>query len=155
MVVAYISTVGLGPKSFLAPLVFALTVYVFSFESGAVSALFKTRFLLMLGTLSYSIYMVHAFVLLIFDNVTAVAGKLLGAQLTVPLTLNGKSYHMLDYGNPWVMDAVMLVYVALVIAGAALCFRYVEAPGYELAKRLTGRRPGRVEKPALQPETRG
>src|SRR4051812_13418414 len=48
--------------SIAAPLVFALVVLVFAFESGSVSGMLSARPLLFLGTVSYSIYMTHVFV---------------------------------------------------------------------------------------------
>jgi peptidoglycan/LPS O-acetylase OafA/YrhL len=140
LVLAFIAAAGTGPLSFLAPLVFTVAVYVFAFEGGVVSRFMKKPILLRLGALSYSIYMVHAFVLLILENSTSIAGKLLGVRLETVRTVNGSRIALLDYGNPWIMDAVALVYVAAVIALASLTYRYVEVPGYDAAKRFVNRR---------------
>jgi peptidoglycan/LPS O-acetylase OafA/YrhL len=96
--------------------------------------------LLRLGALSYSIYMVHAFVLLILENSTAVAGKALGVRLETGRVIGGSAVELLDFGNPWIMDGVALVYLAAVIALASVTYRYVEVPGYEAAKRFVNRR---------------
>ena len=140
LVLAFIAAAGTGPLSFLAPLVFTAAVYVFAFEAGGVSRFMKNPILLRLGALSYSIYMVHAFVLLILENSTAVAGKLLGVRLETARIINGSRIGLLDFGNPWIMDGVALIYVAAVIALASLTYRYVEVPGYEAAKRFVNRR---------------
>ena len=47
---------------------------------------------------------------------------------------------LLDFGNPWIMDGVALVYLAAVIALASVTYRYVEVPGYDAAKRFVNRR---------------
>ena len=104
----------------------------------------KNPLLLRLGALSYSIYMVHAFVLLILENSTAVAGKFLGMGLKTERIVNGSPIDLLDFGNPWVMDGLALVYIAAVIALASLTYRFIEVPGYDAAKRFVNRRPRRV-----------
>jgi peptidoglycan/LPS O-acetylase OafA/YrhL len=104
----------------------------------------KNPLLLRLGALSYSIYMVHAFVLLILENLTAVAGKFLGMGLKTERVVNGSRIDLLDFGNPWVMDGLALVYIAAVIALACLTYRFIEVPGYDAAKRFVNRRPRRV-----------
>jgi peptidoglycan/LPS O-acetylase OafA/YrhL len=45
---------------FLAPFAFALGIFVFAFERGAVSAVLQFRPFLIIGDLSYSIYMTHS-----------------------------------------------------------------------------------------------
>lgn len=144
LVLAFIAVAGTGPLSFLAPLVFTAAVFVFAFEGGFVSRFMKNPLLLRLGALSYSIYMVHAFVLLILENSTAVAGKFLGMGLKTERLVNGSPIGLLDFGNPWVMDGLALVYIAAVIALASLTYRFIEVPGYDAAKRFVNRRPRRV-----------
>jgi peptidoglycan/LPS O-acetylase OafA/YrhL len=140
LVLAFIAAAGTGPLSFLAPLVFTVTVFIFAFEDGAVSRFMRNPVLLRLGALSYSIYMVHAFVLLILENSTAVAGKVLGVRLESGRIIAGKPIDLLDFGSPWIMDGVALVYLAAVIALASVTYRYVEVPGYDAAKRFVNRR---------------
>lgn len=144
LVLAFIAAAGTGPLSFLAPLVFTVAVFVFAFEGGAVSRFMKNPILQRLGVLSYSIYMVHAFVLLILENSAAIAGKLLGVRLETEWVVNGSRLGVLDFGNPWIMDGVALLYLAAVIALASLTYRFIEVPGYEAAKRFVNRRPHRV-----------
>ena len=84
--------------------------------------------------------MVHAFVLLILENSTAVVGKVLGVRLETGRIIGGSPVDLLDFGNPWIMDGVALVYLAAVIALASVTYRYVEVPGYDAAKRFVNRR---------------
>jgi peptidoglycan/LPS O-acetylase OafA/YrhL len=139
LVLAFLAVAGTGPLSFLAPLVFVATVFIFAFEGGAVSRFMKHAALLRLGALSYSIYMVHAFVLLILENSTAVAGKVLGIRLETDRMITGHLIGLLDFGNLWVMDGVAMVYLAAVIALASVTYRYVEVPGYDAVKRFVNR----------------
>jgi peptidoglycan/LPS O-acetylase OafA/YrhL len=140
LVLSFIAAAGTGPLSFLAPLVFTVTVFIFAFEGGAVSRFMKHPALLRLGALSYSIYMVHAFVLLILENSAAVVGKVLGVRLETERIIKGSPTDLLDFGNLWIMDGVALVYLATVIALASVTYRYVEVPGYDAAKRFVNRR---------------
>ncbi|EWY39662.1 acyltransferase [Skermanella stibiiresistens SB22] len=139
LVVGFTAAVEVGPLSYLAPFVFTLTVLVFAFEDGWVSTLLKNRLMLRLGALSYSIYMVHAFLLLIIENSTAVAGKLLRVQLSHDhMSIAGK-VKLIDLGGPWVMDGVIVAYLVAVVALAALTYRFVEMPGYAYSKRIARR----------------
>src|SRR6266446_2751922 len=56
------SASGTTLLSVAAPYVFALVVLVFAFEAGTASANLRLRPLVLLGTVSYSIYMTHVFI---------------------------------------------------------------------------------------------
>lgn len=58
----FVSWVDKSPASILAPFLFSLAVFVFAFEGGLVSRLLGSRPLILVGALSYSIYMMHALV---------------------------------------------------------------------------------------------
>src|SRR5438034_7511810 len=62
LVVVFVSVAGTTLLSIAAPYVFALVVLVFAFEAAAASAVLRLRPLVFLGTVSYSIYMTHAFI---------------------------------------------------------------------------------------------
>lgn len=61
VVVSFISVAGITKLSLLAPLVFATAILIFAGERGGISCVLRSRPLVFLGTISYSIYMVHAF----------------------------------------------------------------------------------------------
>lgn len=54
-------------STFLLPILFFCCVLTFSFESGLVSTLVNTHLLRRIGDLSYSIYMTHAIIAILFD----------------------------------------------------------------------------------------
>jgi peptidoglycan/LPS O-acetylase OafA/YrhL len=58
----FVAVNGKEASSLAAPLVFAVLVYVFASEDGVLSIALKQRPFLLLGTLSYSIYMLHAMI---------------------------------------------------------------------------------------------
>jgi len=74
MIAAMIVLVTFGfqlkPYGYIYELLFFCSIYVFAFEKGIVSALFKkSGFLKRVGTYSYSIYMTHALMLSLFNIV--------------------------------------------------------------------------------------
>jgi peptidoglycan/LPS O-acetylase OafA/YrhL len=73
--VALVSWSAMGPLSMLCPALLALTVFVFAAERGPISALLLTKPLMFLGLLSYSIYMVHEFMIARFINVLQLVSK--------------------------------------------------------------------------------
>lgn len=112
----------------VASLAFAATVVVFAREKGAVSRLLGRTPCVFLGTVSYSLYMVHLLLMgrLVdlariagLGEVAKVSGKPLGGSLASPL----------------VSDIAGLVVVAICIAAAWLLWRFVEAPAREWSRR--------------------
>jgi peptidoglycan/LPS O-acetylase OafA/YrhL len=111
---------GATTSALAAPLVFALVVYVFAFEEGPISRLLKTWPLARLGRWSYSVYLNHYLLLLLFVAGLRHVHRLLGAPLagTEPL----------DLGNLYFADLLCLAYAALAIAISAGTFRWIEEP---------------------------
>jgi peptidoglycan/LPS O-acetylase OafA/YrhL len=67
--IAFVADTGLGPQSMMAPLIFATAVAVFSFEKGWISSLLKKRPFQFFGDLSYTLYISHAFVLVMVGRI--------------------------------------------------------------------------------------
>jgi peptidoglycan/LPS O-acetylase OafA/YrhL len=134
----FVAVAGESAASLLAPVVFAAVVLVFAREAGALSALLRSRIFLWLGTLSYSIYMVHFF---------------LAHRMVELLTLArergfpGAQHLGVDR---WAGDAVILAYMVLVIAVSALTYRFVEVPARDWFRRVAPRRPTAVGARAAQ-----
>jgi peptidoglycan/LPS O-acetylase OafA/YrhL len=102
--------------------VFAALVFVFAHESGFVSQALRLRALNALGRWSYSIYMVHMLVLALIFSALDSAGR--GWTVKLP---DGAEAVVL--GNRLAADALMLAYLAIVIAFAAFTWRFIELPG--------------------------
>lgn len=132
--------------SMLAPLIFALPVYVFAFQQGVVSKFLRTRPLQVLGVLSYAIYITHAIPLLIFQRGMTFLEKYLGTSFHItvpPSTYNELFSTVYVIGSPWVMDLMVVAFVLIVIAFAYVASRLIETPGRtyfnNLAKRWAQR----------------
>ena len=68
----------------LSPIVFAQVIAVFSFEGGAISRVLNRRSISRTGTYSYSMYMVHGFILTITFVFLAGLMRVVGLNLAIP-----------------------------------------------------------------------
>ncbi len=140
----YIAATGVDATSLAAPLMFALLVYVFAFEGGAVSRLLQGRAAQALGLWSYSIYMVHMLLFAVLKIAFTLTAKFPGVPLTAPVATPVKLWSL---GGPLSDVALVAVELAAVIALASVSFRTIEAPARmwfaaiaSQAERANGRR---------------
>lgn len=119
----------------LAPVVFSIVVFVFAFEAGPVSRLLRTGPFTTLGTLSYSIYMVHAVLIFVAWSAVSVIEASLGRTLTIPHPNDGGQY--LFGLEPWMGDIAMLGMLALVVAVSAATYALIEKPGREWGREAS------------------
>ena len=104
------------------PIFFLIFILVFSFEKGFISDFLKCNPFILLGELSYSLYMTHVFVISIFIAFIMVSEKLLGSSFTY--TLEGVRYLTL---NSVFFNNLLIVIVFLIcLATAKICNVYVE-----------------------------
>ncbi|MCW2362185.1 MULTISPECIES: acyltransferase family protein [Sphingobium] len=130
-VMMFVSLAGAGPLSLAAPLVFLISVLVFAREKGICSRVLKLAPFVLLGTLSYSIYMIHGFLYYRFLNGLAVAQRFLGVDLIV--RVDG---HSQVGGTALFGDGMTLLFVGIVVLCSVVSYRLVEMPGQRLARRL-------------------
>lgn len=118
LMLTFVSFAPETPLLYAAPFVFALGIFIFAFEKGAISRVLEGKFFITLGILSYSIYMTHALIGgkiitlsgMVLDKVTGVDGKLrIGAEL-------------------WQGDLLTLMYILNVILASYITFKLVEEP---------------------------
>ncbi len=137
LVVLFVAKAGALPVNLLAPFVFGLAVYVFARSGGAVSRLLHTGPLLLLGSLSYSIYMVHIFVQSRMDDSLRMAGKLTGSSfVTTTVKRNGHTIDLVG-ATPLQGTLFTLLMLAAVIGLSWLTWRWIELPGQRWARRHT------------------
>jgi peptidoglycan/LPS O-acetylase OafA/YrhL len=131
-VVVFVSAAGTSALSFMAPFVFAAAVLVFAAEGGLVSRVFHSRPLKWLGTVSYSIYLTHFFVVLILPSVVK---RITHTDLWTPMALPGGQW-VRAYGRNDIEGTLLYaVAVALTLAFSAFTYRWVETPGREWTRR--------------------
>jgi peptidoglycan/LPS O-acetylase OafA/YrhL len=120
-----------GSLSLLIAPTFAFVIAVFSLERGWVSRLLVTAPMLLIGELSYSIYMIHHFIL---DRmVDLVWFKGAAWHLPIRATASGRT---VIAGNWIACDLFSLLVLALVIAFSVLSFRYLETPARLWSRRM-------------------
>jgi hypothetical protein len=142
MVVAfYVSAAGHTGYSFLAPLVFAVVVFVFAFEAGPVSSLMLNRGNVWLGRISYSIYMWQAFIIFNFiDRPVSVLEKMTGHVLTTTegagSALGGEAGKLIVLGGHVLPIALTGLFIGLLVAVASVSYYWIEVPGQKLFARL-------------------
>lgn len=141
-IVATLSLVS-SPQDRLLSLLFCLAVLVFAFESGSVSVLLGKRLFTWLGTLSYSIYLTHASVLVVSCAALLVIGKLTGLPLLIELPVNSKglTVRYINSGSALLDNALVGAQVIGVLMVSTLTYRYIELPGIAAGKRWFKREP--------------
>ena len=129
---------GRSALEFLATPLFALVVLVFAGEQGLVSRLIIARPAAALGRWSYSIYMVHTFVLAaLFSAAHALEGP--AHRIWTIRQPGGQA--ILDLGSPLANDLLTLGFLVMVVALSALTYRFIERSGQALFARLGTRNP--------------
>ena len=147
----FVSTFGReSPWSTLAPIVFGLVVWVFSYETGVVSQWLKSQPFAVAGAISYSIYLSHTIVQVAFQSIAHYG---FGMRY---VTVQGTTFIGCEF---IVGDLLYGVMLAAVLGVSFVTYRYIEEPcrarTYAFARRLRLRgalqlqwkrtsRPGRV-----------
>jgi peptidoglycan/LPS O-acetylase OafA/YrhL len=140
-IIGYVSVVGHSGYSFLAPLVFAVVVFVFAFEAGPISRLMSNRGNEWLGRISYSIYMWQAFIIFNFvDRPVSIIEKMTGQVLTTNQgavsALGNEAGKLIVLGGHLVPILATLLFVGLLVAVASASYYWIEIPGQALFARL-------------------
>lgn len=119
-------------RRILASVLFCCVVMVFAFDRGAVSKVLGNDYFVLIGKLSYSIYLTHAMVLFCMIYVFLGAQKIFGVSLA-PL-VEGKRY--IDTGNYVLNNLVAVCLLLVVVAVSAFTYKHVEVKGQSFGRRL-------------------
>jgi len=138
VIALFVSLAGGKTVSVIGPYLFAVAVIVFAFEEGALSRYLKMRPFMLLGTLSYSIFMVHSFIIGRFNDVVGILEKTLHMTLFTTVKAAGGEVRMFG-AEPWQGDAACIMVLLIVIGVSYLTFRIVEAPSRKWFRSLADR----------------
>ncbi|WP_245315723.1 acyltransferase family protein [Bradyrhizobium neotropicale] len=144
LVVGYVSVAGSSVTLQVAsPLVFTLVVLVFAREAGAVSRRLTVPFMLMIGTLTYSIYMLHPLVRAVARAVLMVVERHGHMDLFVSYALSSghePTKVVSINGSLWLGDLLQIAMLLLTVLLSVATYRFVEEPGRNWVRRLMDRR---------------
>lgn len=130
-ILAVVSLLTIGISSeIIAVALFSCLVFGFAFEEGPVSLILKSRISKRAGELSFSIYMIHYFIIIIVTHSLMMCTKLMSRSLVV----ESGAIRFIDLGNRVANNLFAALIVAVVIAFAFITLRYVERPGRALGK---------------------
>lgn len=144
LVVGYVSVAGSSVTLQVAsPLVFTLVVLVFAREAGAVSRRLTVPFMLVIGTLTYSIYMLHPLVRAVVRAILMVVERLWHTDLFVSYALSSghePTKVVSINGSLWLGDLLQIAMLLLTVLLSVATYRLVEEPGRNWVRRLMDRR---------------
>lgn len=131
-----------GAPGLLAPPLFALAVAVFAGEQGAASRLLTRPFPVLLGALSYSIYMIHVFVMARAIDVAIVVSELTGLPLaSIGHDAAGRPAKVLGTeALPFMGDLMSIATLALVVGLSWITYSLIERPAREWVRLRVGAR---------------
>ena len=107
--------------SALSPIIFSMVVILFSFEKGVVSQLLKNKFLLHLGKISYSLYLMH---IVIFAYIFKVLSYI-SEKYDLDVFLNDNGRKIIDVGGVW-NDFIVMFFLVLIYGVSTLTYKKIE-----------------------------
>ncbi|TFV31197.1 acyltransferase [Bradyrhizobium frederickii] len=144
LVIGYVSAAGRSAALQVAsPVVFTLVVLVFAREAGAVSRRLTMPFMLVVGTLTYSIYMLHPLVRAVVRAILMVVERLGHTNLFVSSALSSghePTKVVSVNGSLWLGDLLQIAMLLLTVLLSVATYRLVEEPGRNWVRRLVDRR---------------
>lgn len=131
-VVVLVTVAGASPLSIIVPPFFLGVILVFCEQRGAISALLLRPLPRTLGVLSYSIYMIHRFLIYRTINVLTLIENHSGHRLSLVIHKSGET---VLGGSPQFGDVMSIAFLALVIGCANLTYRLFERPAQRWSRR--------------------
>ena len=114
---------------------FAFVVLIFAFDVGPLAATLARGAWRRMGTVSYSIYLIHPF----FTILTAMLILRLGKAVGRPAVIHDATGDVFILGGPWAMDLALAACIACVLFASGLTFRLIEDPARRYVNGLSRR----------------
>jgi peptidoglycan/LPS O-acetylase OafA/YrhL len=132
-VVLFVSTSAKTAAGLLSPLLFAFAVALFAHEGGYVSRLLRARPFLLLGAISYSLYLTHIFIQSRMMNAAKLLDRRWGLDILSPTADGG-----MEFSSAAALPAILIM-LATVILASLVTYRLIEMPGRDMFKALASR----------------
>ncbi len=121
---------------------FALLVFVFAFDAGALSRVLSLRLFVWVGLISYSIYLVHPLVY----RFTFPGLAFLEARTGLDLVATNAAGQLVIGPDSIAAEALALACIAVVLAASHVAFRLIERPTRDWSRRMAAKHgAGRAE----------
>jgi peptidoglycan/LPS O-acetylase OafA/YrhL len=141
---------GLTPYAVLIPAGYMFVLLVFALQKGAISRFMGQPSLAYLGTISLSIYVIHAFVLLRLVNVASVVQKLTGWQIVEMQMFHGAPTNVIALGTLWI-NLLALATIAFIVLLSHFSYRFIEVPAERRVRQWTKGRAASAEAQKVVP----
>ncbi|WP_277969329.1 acyltransferase family protein [Sphingomonas echinoides] len=135
IVIAAVIFAGPSVYSLAIPPLLLVVILLFAQQAGGVSRILMQKPFLILGGLSYSIYMIHGFIELRFVNLLSGVGRVLHQ----PLVTSVKGHNEIG-GSALFGDAMSILVLAITISCAAISYRWVEQPMHRRSRNWVASR---------------
>jgi peptidoglycan/LPS O-acetylase OafA/YrhL len=136
-IVLFASLVPFPHNYIFAPYIFALSVLVFSVEAGILSKFLKNKFFLLLGTLSYSIYLTHhVFNVFSGSMIRVIRTHVFGVKAAIPAGQAGETV-ISSVPISFFGDLVCLIGISIVFAISVITYKYIETPSRNYFRKLS------------------
>lgn len=122
-------------KSILSSLLFSLMIMVFSFEAGIVSKMLKNQVFVLIGKLSFSIYLTHTAILLVLTSTLLIVEKKFKYNFTIIID----KVRYIDIGNSLYNNCAILSLLTSIILFSYITYRIVELPCQEFGRRISSK----------------
>lgn len=139
IIVLFLITFGREKTSIFAPFLFAIVIYYYAQEGGVISKLLLTKPFLWMGTISYSIYMIHPFIQLRIVNVISLIERKTGIELTGKVIIHGIYENGITPGNTLLGIIITLFMIVAVLICASYTWKFVEMPALNWFKNKAKR----------------
>ncbi|MCX6131052.1 MAG: acyltransferase [Proteobacteria bacterium] len=131
MIYFFVSYCHQGSLSLLSPLVFSVAVFIFSFENGGFAKILNRGIFPKLAIWSYSIYMVHEFVIIMMNSLISVGQKILLRNFNGLFNELNQVFAQKIY-----LDIASILVISVIVLLASVSYRFIEKPGQEFFNRL-------------------
>lgn len=132
IIALFVTGAGSSALTLIAPVLFSGAILVFSIEKGVISRLLKMRVFMLLGLLSYSLYMNHVF---IARKLFVSGGMVAERVFHLPLFTRVGGVELIGTSH-WQGDLLIVIYLSVLIAVSYATYHLIEAPCRDWFKSL-------------------
>jgi peptidoglycan/LPS O-acetylase OafA/YrhL len=142
LAVVYLLSADFKYQSIYISIVFNIVILIFAFERGHLSFFFKNKIFIYIGKLSYSMYMVHTFVLLLFLSFILLIEKIFKLELLFMVD----ETRYFNFGSTLYNNTIIMILLLCIIVISRYTYNYIELKGQKVGKDiLEKRKPKKIQ----------